>query len=953
MKFDPAVFAEKFRLAVEASEKENPSGGLCGLELEWNLLDERLRPLLTVGSGPARQSFVDFLRTGCLPDYLAAFSQLEVFHWMIEWATRPYYSARATVYEARLMEAVLVNALARAGAKFGEHLYHWHGNLLYLPAIGHDSIPGNWSIAKRRYLERCVDLYGDSLATAGTHTNLSLPEPLLAWDFMHLPAQARAGRHLDEYKSEFYISATRILRAFAGLFVATSASTPLQAQSRSGRPVVVLTENDSVRNLTFPNPPEIDLPDLYRSYEYYLSLSYDLVRRGVRFGNNNWTPVRARSFAEPVERLISTTSGQLSELYARGLYAAGEAESVEGMAQEVEKQNLMARINLPMGRVEIRTDDGGNPLELDLANLTLKQLLLLRCYADPHFAGSFRYNRENISRARNNEQAAAASGLRARVDDPFTGKPVSMREYLKWTLDQVWPLAESLACWEDLQPLEEMARGAPNSAERMRAELRRELGKTDEVPPALLAWLAQQREAEVKSDAEKIAARYFSRSSDGAKLGEFLQNARDDGREAPDLPVHFRPAGGTVVQATYPDKTSEILDLAQHLIRIPSVTATPNERVDEVRRAATFIFDYLAGHGLERRYFEGRYPAVYARFPESQEQSDSGSRAPILLAGHFDVVEPEPDDSQLIPRIEGDYLWGRGAADMKTVVATYLVWMKDLARTNGPVGRRYPHIELLLVGNEENGEAEPWGTPHALRALYENRKVAGELGGPSPMLLIAGERTGEKGDERFGEICVQNRGIMRFEVTARAVRGHSGVAGATDLVDRLLAAQGRLKEICATHLTLEAADGWQSQTMFPFLRVGTPGVYNVTAGEGTLGVEIRPIPHDDIQRLRAAIESYSAEQDLEINFSAAEAGAACDPDNPALKALLEAVRRASGTAPSQGRKKPGTSARFAPDGQGVVWGQSGIGPHSSEERHYIPSIEPYYRSLSELGELWG
>ena len=42
------------------------------------------------------------------------------------------------------------------------------------------------------------------------------------------------------------------------------------------------------------------------------------------------------------------------------------------------------------------------------------------------------------------------------------------------------------------------------------------------------------------------------------------------------------------------------------------------------------------------------------------------------------MVEPEPDDSQFSPRIEGDYLWGRGAADMKTVVATNLVWMKDM-----------------------------------------------------------------------------------------------------------------------------------------------------------------------------------------------------------------------------------------------------------------------------------
>jgi hypothetical protein len=29
----------------------------------------------------------------------------------------------------------------------------------------------------------------------------------------------------------------------------------------------------------------------------------------------------------------------------------------------------------------------------------------------------------------------------------------------------------------------------------------------------------------------------------------------------------------------------------------------------------------------------------------------------------------------------------------------------------------------------------------------------------------------------------------------------------------------------------------------------------------------------------------------------------------------------------------------------VVWGQTGIGPHAAGERHYIPSIDPYYRAL--------
>jgi succinyl-diaminopimelate desuccinylase len=926
-------FADKYLLAVEQAMKEKPSGGLNGFEQEWNLLDEDLRPLLTVGAGPSQHSFVDYLRAECIPPWQAQFSQLEVFHWMIEWATRPYYSPRGAIYEARLMEASLINALHRAGGNFGERLHYWHGNLLFLTDIGHHSIPGNWGIAKRRYLEKCVDLYDGGLAVSGIHTNMSLPDPLFAWDFMHLSSTERGDQHLDEFKSEFYITASRLLRAFASLFIATSASTPMRAEVRGGRAVVALTEFDSVRNLTFPNPPAIDLPDLYRSYNDYLEISYDLVRRGVRFGNNNWTPVRARSFAEPVERIISTTSDQIASLYARGLFAAGEATPPEEMALQIEKQNLMARINLPMGRVEIRTDEGGHALDLDIANLTLKHLLLLRIYSDPTFARGFRYDREDITRARLNETLAAQDGLRAEIENPLTGKPVSIRAFLKWTLSEVRPLAEALNLWNDLNPLVEMSEGGRNTAEKLRARLQMELGENDEVPLSILRDLFYEREVQVKADVERIVSEYGSLGADASKIGEFIQRSRDVVRQIPTAPIRFRPRTQAVVEISYPDKTSEILDLAQQLIRIPSVTASPNERLDEVHRAGSLIDDYLKNAGLEVKFFDGKYPAIYATFPVSTQSVQS----PILLTGHFDVVEPDSDDAQFMPRIEGDYLWGRGAADMKTVVATYLVWMKDRMKSGKPL----PNISLMLVGNEENGEAEAWGTPFVLKELNL-----------APALFIAGERTGEKGNEPFGEICMENRGVMRFDVIAHGARGHSGVAGTGDLSEKLIAARSALNEIFAQHLTLKSSDGWQSQAKFPFINVGTPGIYNVTAAEGILGVEIRPIPEDDLQGLRLKVEEYCNENGLELCVSVMENGVACSPDNPALQVLIEAVKTASGSDPILGKKLPGTSARFAPGGQAVIWGQSGLGPHAKDERHYIPSIEPYYRALSELAKLW-
>ncbi len=722
---DLTEFTEKYQLAREASIKAKPEGGLSGLEIEWNLLDSEFHPLLTVGAGPDQHSFVDYLRSNFISPRLREFSQLEVFHWMIEWATQPYYHPRSAIYESRLLEGILINALYQVGREFDDRLYSWHGNLPFLTSVGLDSIPGSWQLAKRRYLEQCIRLYGDSLATTGTHTNLSLPDALFEWDFMQLSnTDRRRGTgtpmHLDEFKSEFYINAASRMRAFACLFIAASAATPFHPGTKGDHPVVYLSKFDSIRNLTFPNPIELDLPDLYQSLDSYLTISYDLVRRGIRFGNNNWTPTRARSFAEPVERLIEMTSDELHELYGRGLFVLGQDQPLDEIVNQIEEQNLLARINLPMARLEIRSDDGGNPLDLEIANLTLKHLLLIRIYADREFASTFKYNQEDILRARKNEELASMFGMRAEIDNPLHKGSEPMRDFLSRTLGEVEELASLLDLTEELVPLKEMAAGGLNQAESLRNDVCNQLGDISleecgevPIPLELLKSLAEDHEKQVLQDVEVIAETYPGTEEDRQKLGEMFQFCREDVHLNPLLPIRFRPRPEEMIEISYPDKTSEIVSLSKKLIEIPSVTAGAEERLDEVIRAATLIYDYLRNHGLEARYFDhSKYPAILAGFQGNIE-------APVMLSGHFDVVAPEPDDSQFTPRIEGDYLYGRGAADMKTVVATNLVWMKDQLQSGGP----FPPINLLLVGNEENGEQEPMGSPHVLEILKDSPRL--------------------------------------------------------------------------------------------------------------------------------------------------------------------------------------------------------------------------------------
>ncbi len=378
----------------------------------------------------------------------------------------------------------------------------------------------------------------------------------------------------------------------------------------------------------------------------------------------------------------------------------------------------------------------------------------------------------------------------------------------------------------------------------------------------------------------------------------------------------------------------EILSLSQSLVRIPSITVGAEERVDEVWQAARLISDYLNANHIPFRCFDdAKYPAILAGFPGQLN-------APVMLSGHFDVVAPEPDDSQFDARIEGDYLWGRGAADMKTVVATNLVWLKEAVRRGPP----YPQVNLLLVGNEENGEEEPMGTPYVLKRLQQES-------GYQPDIFIAGERTEETGKNLWGTVCVENRGVGRFQVVARGTRIHSAASTVqNDLTERIIRARVKLSELAAQYMTLESKDVWKSQIRFPFVNIGTPGVYNITPDIGLLGVEIRSIPHDDIYGMMAEFDAYCETHGIEVEDLLLEHGIACDPNSPWLAKLVEAVSEVSGQPAPVGKKIHGTSARFAPGGNGVVWGQSGLGPHARDERHFIPSIEPYYRALDAFGK---
>lgn len=213
--------------------------------------------------------------------------------------------------------------------------------------------------------------------------------------------------------------------------------------------------------------------------------------------------------------------------------------------------------------------------------------------------------------------------------------------------------------------------------------------------------------------------------------------------------------------------TSEALGYFRDLLRIDTTNPPGNERP-----AAELLGRILEREGIEHTIVESEPTRanLVARL------RGSGKRAPLLLNGHLDVVPVERERWERDPfggEEAGGFIWGRGAIDMKNMVAMSLMTLILLKRTGAVLDR---DVILAAVADEEAGSQK--GSlflvdkhPELVRAEY----VLNEVGG----------HTLHMGSARFYPIQVAEKGICWFELTAEGQPGHGSMPHPHNAVVRL------------------------------------------------------------------------------------------------------------------------------------------------------------------------
>jgi acetylornithine deacetylase/succinyl-diaminopimelate desuccinylase-like protein len=204
-------------------------------------------------------------------------------------------------------------------------------------------------------------------------------------------------------------------------------------------------------------------------------------------------------------------------------------------------------------------------------------------------------------------------------------------------------------------------------------------------------------------------------------------------------------------------------ELLQQLIRFDTVNPPGNEQA-----AQNFLQDKLEAAGFECTQLSavnGR-PNLVARLPGRSD----GPRLAYL--GHVDTVLANPEDWTVDPwsgELKDGCVWGRGALDMKDQVASEIAAGIALAEE----GWRPESGELMIIvtADEEAGGAigAKWlCEEHAdvVRCDYVVNEGGGQL------LTANGKRV-------YG-VCVAEKGVFRFTVTAHGRAGHASVPRIAD-----------------------------------------------------------------------------------------------------------------------------------------------------------------------------
>ncbi|MGF7238434.1 MAG: M20/M25/M40 family metallo-hydrolase [Frankia sp.] len=241
------------------------------------------------------------------------------------------------------------------------------------------------------------------------------------------------------------------------------------------------------------------------------------------------------------------------------------------------------------------------------------------------------------------------------------------------------------------------------------------------------------------------------------------------------------------------DPAAEVVALASELIAIDTTNIGDPDVPGTERAAAEYVASKLAEAGYEPTYLESGARGrgnVIARLPGADP-----SRGALLVHGHLDVVPADASEWTVHPfsgAVADGYVWGRGAVDMKGMVAMTLAVARRFRR-EGVVPPR--DLVFAFLADEEAGGilGARWLVEHRPDLFEGVTEAISEVGGFS--VTLPGRRTGGGAPAdpvRAYLVETAEKGSMWLRLTARGTAGHGAMLHDDNAIVKLAAAVARL-----------------------------------------------------------------------------------------------------------------------------------------------------------------
>src|SRR3989344_730550 len=372
---------------------------------------------------------------------------------------------------------------------------------------------------------------------------------------------------------------------------------------------------------------------------------------------------------------------------------------------------------------------------------------------------------------------------------------------------------------------------------------------------------------------------------------------------------------------------SRTLHLAEQLISLPSIT--PEDAGCLELLAARLAPLGFVCERLDSGPADFRVSNLWAKRPVSLDGKAQAAIKTVVFAGHTDVVPTGPlaqcSSDPFVPTHKDGKLYGRGASDMKTSIAAFVVAVEEfLAATPDP----QIALAFLLTSDEEGPSVD--GT----KVVVEQLKARGE----KLDYCIVGEPTSV---EKTGDMIKNGRrGTLSGKLSVRGIQGHIAYPQlARNPIHQALPA---LTELAATVWDEGNAffppTSWQISNMH-----GGTGANNVIPGEGVVDFNFRFSTESTPDSLQLRLEDVLRQHGLDFHIDWTLGGrpflARKGPLVDAISAAIEQVTGVTTELSTTGGTSDGRFiAQICP--QVVEFGPVNASIHKIDEHVRVADIEP-------------